>query len=355
MRLAYNQSFPLSLIVVVLLLVANQAFSFGIHRQPISSHNLQQSQFPEPKHRRAVFNRPSKLSAGNSSLNQSSETVCNQSENSRTPAAYSYHLLWTPGFARKLMLSTLLLTVGHNFVFPHLVASSTSNASMGWISSFLLSLLASSCCLIQMIANVLISTVGCLGLNTALGPVRPYFFSLLLYVNALTIKKGLSTIPQMVMRTIIALLPEGLHLWTNYRNKRYQSINTEVGVEAGDVSATVESSINSSNGSFSKEVSNDRSINMVMELDVPTMGCVACINKIDRLLRQSQEQSTESNKVRSVSSILDAEKAKGGKAVVKLSVGSTEEAEKIGNSLVEQLDKLGFPGASIISKETVSR
>jgi len=266
--------------------------------------------------------------------------------------AYSYHLLWTPGFARKVILSTLLLTIGHNFVFPRLVSSSTSNASMGWASSVLLSLLASSCCLIQMIANVLISTVGCLGLNTALGPVRPYFFSLLLYVNALTINKGLSTIPQMAVRSIIALLPEGLHLWTNYRNQRYRNNNTEV-AEGGAVSATVNSSINS-NDSISKEPVNDGSINMVMELDVPTMGCVACINNIDSVMRQSQEQSTGSNKVRDVSSALYPDKAKGGKTVVLLSVGSTEEAEEIGNGLVGELDKLGFPGASITSKETVT-
>jgi hypothetical protein len=251
------------------------------------------------------------------------------------------------------MLSTLLLTFGHNFIFPRLVTSSTSNASMGWISSVVLSLLASSCCLIQVIANVLISTVGCLGLNTALGPVRPYFFALLLYVNALTINKGLSTFPQMAVRSIIALLPEGLHLWTNYRHQRYRNIKTEV-VEAEDVPTTVDGSSINSSDSVSEEPDNDGSINMVVELDVPTMGCVACINKIDSLMRQSQEQSTGSNKVRDVSSALHPDKAKGGRTVVLLSVGSTEEAEEIGVSLVEQLDKLGFPGASIISKENAS-
>lgn len=208
-------------------------------------------------------------------------------------------------------------------------------------------------------ANVLISTVGCLGLNTALGPVRPYFFSLLLYVNALAVRQGMSSIPQVTVRSILALLPEGLHFWTGYHNQRYRNQAQTKSKEEG-----TEDPLNSSNESTSAKMESvtknveveepiKGSINMVLELDVPTMGCVACINKIDGLMRKSQEQSTGSNKVRSISSILDPEKAKGGKTLVQLSVGSAEEAEEIGNGLVEQLDKMGFPGASVTSKELV--
>lgn len=348
MRLAYNQSVSLPLMVVALILVVNQAFSFGIHRQPIPTYHQQQRQFEKAKPHEALSSRWSKTTA-DPVLHQSND-IFNQSESSRTPIAYSYHLLWTPGFARKVMLSTLLLTVGHNFVFPRLVTSLTSSASMGWASSVLLSLFASSCCLIQMIVNVFISTVGCLGLNTALGPSRPYFFSLLLYVNVLTMNKGLSTIPQIAVRSVIALLPEGLHLWTNYRNERYRNINAEVD-EIGDISTTAESSINSKD-SASEESVNDGSINMAMELDVPTMGCVACINKIDRTMRESQEQNRGINKVQHVSSILYPDKTKGGKTVVQLSVDSMEEAREIGSGLVEELHKLGFPDASITCQQT---
>jgi len=275
-------------------------------------------------------------------------------------------------------------------------------------------------------ANVLVSTVGCLGLNAALGPVRPYFFSLLLYVNALTINIRLSTIPQLAVRSIIALLPEALHLWTNYRNQRHrdnvklQTISSNSGatgpksaesnnidiasstttmqstttkeaeardmkskdIQSSDVESkeakstttqtaddkiesiapesievkNIESATTKNVKSNDKEPVDDGSINMVVELDVPTMACVACINKIDSAMRKSQEvaQSTDKKKVMDVSSILYPDNAKGGSTMILLNVSSAEEAEEIGKKLVEQLDSIGFPGAKIVSEEIVT-
>ena len=145
-----------------------------------------------------------------------------------SPAAAidKYHLIWSPGAWKKLTVGTTTLFVVHatsglvSWSFGDL-ASSLATPTGSLFASIVLPMLASACCLLQLGLNLL--SVGCAGFNTVLGPVRPYFISLLLY---LTVVSRVSKHTMMMtsswrwttvtaMRWAVALLPEALHLWNN--------------------------------------------------------------------------------------------------------------------------------------------
>jgi copper chaperone CopZ len=322
-----RHAFP-SLIIILFLLC--HAFSFE-HSHPL--FGLQSRTRPEPSEDSTrtfpVSSRTKLPSLGNPTPRNEGNTILSanvQIESSpSTRIAASYHLLWTRGFATKFALSTLALALGHHFVIASPGFPKLSIAFRGSLSSIGLSLLASSCCLFQILANVFAGTVGCLGLNTALGPSRPYFLSLLFY---LTFAKSAMSLPQILLRFSIAFLPEMMHTWNN-RHKFLHSKNAP-SIDSGMIMAT-------------------------LEFDVPSMGCVACINKIDSTLRNNKGYE----KVVDVTSWLDPALPKGGATKVTLTVESKEEAEAIGESLVETFDSIGFGGSSIskleVSKSTTSQ
>jgi hypothetical protein len=135
------------------------------------------------------------------------------------------------------------------------------------------------------------------------------------------------SLPQILLRLSIAFLPEMMHTWNN-RHKFLQQKNAP---------------------------SIDSGMMATLEFDVPSMGCVACINKIDSTLRSNNKRY---KKVVDVTSWLDPALPKGGATKVTLTVESKEEAEAIGQSLVETFDSIGFGGSSIskleVSKSTTS-
>jgi copper chaperone CopZ len=315
----------LSLIIILFLLC--HAFSFE-HSHPL--FGLQSRTRPEPSEDSTflVSSRTKLPSPCNPTPRHEGNTILSanvQIESSpSTRIAASYHLLWTRGFATKFALSTLALALGHQFVIASAGFPKLSIALRGSLSSVGLSLLASSCCLFQIVANVFAGTVGCLGLNTALGPSRPYFLSLLFY---LTFVKSAMSLPQILLRFSIAFLPEIMHTWNN-RHKFLHSKNAP-SIDAGMMAT--------------------------LEFDVPSMGCVACINKIDSTLRNNKGYE----KVVDVTSWLDPALPKGGATKVTLTVESKEEAEAIGQSLVETFGSIGFGGSSIskleVAKSTTSQ
>ena len=127
--------------------------------------------------------------------------------------------------------------------------SSTSTIRLLW-NNLALPLAASACCALQLGLNLL--AVGCAGWNKVLGPLRPYFLALLL----VTLLKQ-TPFPRPVTflgRTVVALLPELLHVY-----------NTR-----GTAGATT---------------SNHHNHNHVI-VEIPSMGCVACIHSIHGALAQ---------------------------------------------------------------------
>lgn len=72
---------------------------------------------------------------------------------------------------------------------------------------YALPMLAGSCCFIQLVMNVLAG--GCAGFNSLLGPIRPLFLSLLVYITWIRY----TDVPLWthILRWFIALLPELVH------------------------------------------------------------------------------------------------------------------------------------------------
>lgn len=178
--------------------------------------------------------------------------------------------------------------------------------------SYSLPLLSSSCCAIQLALNA-IAGIGCAGFNTTLGPLRPFFVSVMM-ITTITSFSAHRQMYQVILSWAVALMPEFLHL-----------INSR--------SATKELSCEESSKFPNKNV---------IELDIEGMGCVACINKIDRTLKHSDHNIIEA------SSWLN-EDTKGGKAKVVVRYNDEQNLDKIVNDIVSCIEDAGFTATAVIS------
>jgi copper chaperone CopZ len=240
-------------------------------------------------------------------------------------SASKYYLLWSPGAWKKLVIGTATIFVAH--VSTHLISASASELAVvvpsfftTLATNFVLPMLASACCLLQLGLNLL--SVGCAGFNTILGPLRPYFVSALL---SLTIASRFSKhvhysslsswATGTALRWTLALLPEALHLWNNRDD--YLAPKRKLAVP-----------------------NTQYKLGAVVQLDIPTMGCVACINKIDKALRQVGDQ------VVSAKSML---KDSGGEARVQIVANSNSEIQSLVASLMTSVSEAGFFGSTVDS------
>jgi hypothetical protein len=257
---------------------------------------------------------------------QGSSTGTTAVSTSKTVA--SYYLIWSQGFLPKFGLMTASLLGLH---WAGIAGRMGVALSQGWhthlsgplqtvlastVPNVLLPLLSSSCCLLQLIINALVGAGGCAGFNTLLGPVRPMFLSLLAYLTWSArppFKEGM-------IRLSLALLPEMVHLWNQWRIVNWQRKGDKK-MESGAFLVTV-------------------------EVEIPTMGCVACVNKIDTSLRQSAP-----DKIVDASSWIDAEKEKGGRAKVRLALESREELDSVNALILKSIDGAGFSGSSIVDSK----
>ena len=224
-------------------------------------------------------------------------------------AAISYHLVWTQNFWKKYVATTLGLVILDRKLLSF--SRIQQQQQQFWLSSVSLPLLASSCCLIQLLSNYFLSALGCLGLNTALGPSRPYFLSLFIYLSLRS--SPLTKTSLILMQFGIAFLPEMVHIWNLLRRQK-RGVSTSSGMVA------------------------------TVELDIPTMGCVACINKIDSSITNKLPKNTT---VLDIHSQLDPTRSKGGTAKVSLRVESMREAESVGKTLVDTVASIGFGESSV--------
>jgi copper chaperone CopZ len=129
----------------------------------------------------------------------------------------------------------------------------------------------------------------------------------------------------------MALLPEALHVLNTLVERRLadDKIDLDTNTPPGIFHATV-------------------------ELDIPTMGCVACINSIDAALRNSVAVSKMDSKkggprvLEAVSSLLPLGQ-KGGRATVRVSASNDEELTLLTNALVHAVTKVGFASCTVQS------
>lgn len=157
-------------------------------------------------------------------------------------------------------------------VREHAVAALSSTHRLPvWAS---LSLLSSSCCLVQLLLNLL--QVGCAGFNIILGPARSFFLAATIHLHYFAYRAKLTEPIVLLLSAIVTFSPElvalfgasGL-LWRS-RKKRLDG--------------------------------------EVINLSLPTMGCIACVDAVSRALRAVPE-------VRNVDVRLNDE-SKGGHAAV---------------------------------------
>jgi len=234
----------------------------------------------------------------------------------------SYHLIWSPGACKKIAITTASLFAVK--LFQNTLQTILGSAlSVSWgtpvlrplasvASNVLLPLFASACCLLQLWINILAG--GCAGFNTYLGPVRPFFLSLLFYLTISTFGSKQWAVKSL-LRWSIALLPEGLDTWNRYQERK------QAPYPLGRLEARV-------------------------ELDIPTMGCVACINTIDRHLRQT-------NGVVEAASSLNPLGLKGGQATVRLRANSQKEIDEMVATVTQSVEEAGFKECQVLSVRTL--
>lgn len=215
-----------------------------------------------------------------------------------------YHLVWSPGFLAKVILTTSLLFL----LRRKSLMEALPNAFFSWPSlrNAALPLLASSCCIVQLLMNFVAG--GCLGLNKIFGPIRPYFLALLVFLTGGNWRWN--SFLSHSTRWVIALLPELLsfvNAWSTRRDRRLQ-----------------------------KEVQGVK-----VRIEIPSMGCIACINKINTSLRSVEG-------VVSAKSYLLTKGGKGGVAdVVLLSGTNLETTENQVADLERAVKSAGFTVSAI--------
>jgi len=238
--------------------------------------------------------------------------------------ASSYSLIWSPGFLPKVGVSVTLFTALHmsgiagrvgTFLWSYWNKTTASSSILlhdafgSSLRNVVLPLLSSSCCLVQLVINALVGAGGCAGFNTILGPLRPALLSLLAYLNWV----APPTIGQGLIRLTLALSPEIVDFWNRWMVESTMKKYELVGTGSGGM------------------------IEAVVEVDIPTMGCVACINKIDTVLRQSAP-----NRIVDASSWLDPTKTKGGQARVRCTVDSQDELNDVRKQILGSIEGAGF-------------
>ena len=76
-----------------------------------------------------------------------------------------------------------------------------------------------------------------------------------------------------------------------------------------------------------------------LRLDIPTMGCVSCVNKVDTSIRQCKSAA---NIREETSWLTDDGSAKGGVAELSIMARTNEEVDAIAKEVVAAVKKAGF-------------
>ena len=220
-------------------------------------------------------------------------------------------LVWSPGVPAGIAASYIFVAVALAVLArspaQHAVeraAVATQEALLhgahraGWWAA--LSLLSSSCCVIQLALNML--SVGCAGFNSILGPARPFFLACALHARVLLRRAAVAApgvdprVRQMnvyggALAVAVAFAPEVVALVAKLRRRRSSDV-------AGVASLT---------------------------LDLPSMGCVACVDAVSRAIR-------------GVDGVVDASVTVGA-----ATVSVTEANDAMAAAISDAVRRAGFP------------
>ncbi|KAL9186748.1 hypothetical protein ACHAXT_010468 [Thalassiosira profunda] len=253
------------------------------------------------------------------------------------------HLVTDEGFLRRLLANlgalAVLLAAGASspratdlFLDAYHAAKERMMdiaGEMAWWS--LLSLLASSCCAVQLLLNAL--SLGCAGFNTVLGPLRPTFLALMIvaqlgswcaayyfsaYASGGNAQSWRMTAGSTVVSGMLTLLPEMLE-WQTARRERgrrkYKQLQN--GTEEDDGTLT-------------------NSVRTTMQLQLSTMGCSSCVSTVSRVLDGIDGVARHRVSLeKGIAEIVFEEGMPGG--------GAGAGASDLKRQIMEQLERAGFP------------
>jgi copper chaperone CopZ len=223
-------------------------------------------------------------------------------------------LVWSPGVPARIAASYVLIAITIAVLARSPAQHAVERAAVATQEVLLhsahragywtlISLLSSSCCVIQLALNML--SVGCAGFNSILGPARPFFLACALHARVL-LRRAAAAAPgvdprvrQMnvyggALAVAVAFAPEVVALVAKLRRR-----NSDV---AGAASLT---------------------------LDLPSMGCVACVDAVSRA-------------VRSVPGVVDADVSVGSATV---SVNAANDA--MAAAVSDAVRRAGFPPEAV--------
>jgi copper chaperone CopZ len=230
-----------------------------------------------------------------------------------TPVSWQqYHLLWSPHVWKKVLGTVAVVAVlPPAWHLPNIVKRVPIPAFM--MGNIVLPLAASSCCVLQLALNLL--SVGCAGWNSYLGPVRPYFLGILLYTTVRYTTPTKSPVT-LLWRSVVALLPEIVFTYNTWRQRR--------------TTALVDT--------LHPDQQQQHQQQYEVQVDIPSMGCVACINSIDRNLAKVPG-------VLHVQSQLHAER-KGGSATLLVATNADcDDPHSLTEQIIATLARSGFDHA----------
>jgi hypothetical protein len=186
---------------------------------------------------------------GNPSISNFSSTkryISNDDKSSNIAVANAkYYLIWSQHFWKKAVVSTVIILLLDKRIPPYFAKPCHQSR----ITAVALPLLSSSCCAIQLLINAL-SGWGCAGFNSILGPVRPILLSLLLFSTwKLSSQRPIGWT---ILSLFLAFLPELVHIFNLIKTNQWKK--RQISFQNNDV------------------------VTAKLQLQIPGMGCVACVN-----------------------------------------------------------------------------
>jgi len=267
----------------------------------------------------------------------------------------SYYLIWSPGFAKQFVLATVILaTIRYGWNFNN-INKLSSIFSAPFISNIALPLLSSSCCAIQMAVNTLSSIflagTGCIGFNSMLGPVRPYLLALTLLrfqtmpsLSLSSISSSTSLLLSFLLRYTIVFMPEIVFWWNKILRSKWERQRQQM-----MVTKTATITTTNSTHDTGKVTTQPQLLQATLVVDVPTMGCVACVNKIESSLRQNSSLEKNISNTGSWLTKDDSGGGGGGCARIDICVESEKELDEVINIVINTIEDSGFRGTTIKS------
>mmetsp|Transcript_5009 Transcript_5009/g.8803 ORF Transcript_5009/g.8803 Transcript_5009/m.8803 type:complete len:419 (-) Transcript_5009:507-1763(-) len=285
----------------------------------------------------------------------------NTNKRKKNDAVEAYYLVWSPGVWKKMAMTSVVLGCGHVlwlFWFRRFggkamagvgttIMSATAttchdehNPQHGvgpvMLQTVVLPMLSSACCAIQLFVwNVL--GWGCAGFNTVLGPLRPYFIPLFVYTHTVIVPRQQRPVMVLLSWTL-TFLPELLHIWNKTKLLLFERKNaTPLQYHTQTLQEPSRTILTTTTTKHNTTVPQPTTTRTTIDLMIPSMGCVACIRKIDSTLQGMEF-------VKEAQSWLQEG---GGQASVTFDASSPSEADSKSRELVEAVRRAGFPTCTL--------